>query len=454
LLVAVCLVSIPAEAHYSGGSGTPEDPYQIATAEDLVNLGETPEDYDKHFILTADIDLDPNLPGRRVFDRAVIAPDVNDEENGWQGTAFTGVFDGNGHTISHLTTTGGSDLGLFGKLSLKAAVSNLGLEALDVTGEWRVGGLVGQNETGSSITSCYSTGTVNGSHWMGVGGLVGKNYGSITRSHSTGTITAVGPVGGLVGSNWGSITASNSGGIVVGECGSGFWPAGGLVGENAGSITSSYSTATVTGCDLVGGLVGNNYIAPGIGGLTHPGSIAMSYSSGVVSGVGYNVGGLVGNNGNGSITTSYSTAMVNGDEGVGGLVGHNGGGKINASYSTGAVSGESYVGGLVGSNSCYGLCGQITDSYWDIETSGEPNMCGYQKEGSTGCDPDYGKTTAEMKQQSTFEDWDFVNAWGIGENQTYPYLRKYSAADINQDESVDFADLAILGDNWLADISP
>ncbi len=91
---------------YGGGSGTPEDPYQIATAEDLVSLGETPEDYDKHFILTDDIDLDPNLPGCKVFDEAVIAPDTSDTEEWFQGTAFTGVFDGNRHIISNLTIQG------------------------------------------------------------------------------------------------------------------------------------------------------------------------------------------------------------------------------------------------------------------------------------------------------------------------------------------------------------
>jgi hypothetical protein len=47
-----------AHAQYSGGSGTADDPYQIATAADLIALGETPDDYDEHFILTADIDLD------------------------------------------------------------------------------------------------------------------------------------------------------------------------------------------------------------------------------------------------------------------------------------------------------------------------------------------------------------------------------------------------------------
>ncbi len=81
-LIAVCLVSFPAQAQYSGGTGDPNDPYQIATAEDLIALGETPEDYDKHFILTADIDLDPNLPGRKVLRKAVIAPDVKDGEDG------------------------------------------------------------------------------------------------------------------------------------------------------------------------------------------------------------------------------------------------------------------------------------------------------------------------------------------------------------------------------------
>jgi hypothetical protein len=41
----------------------------ISTAADLIALGETPEHFDKHFIIIADIDLDPNLPGRKVFNR-------------------------------------------------------------------------------------------------------------------------------------------------------------------------------------------------------------------------------------------------------------------------------------------------------------------------------------------------------------------------------------------------
>ena len=205
LLIVVCLVSMPAQAKYSGGTGEPNDPYQIATAADLILLGESPEDYDKNFILTADIDLDPNLPGRKVFDRAVIAT---------EGETFTGVFDGNGHTISHLTIEGGRNLGLFGQTGSGAKISNLGLDAVDVNGTGSfIGGLVGYHR-GGGIMLCYSTGSVNGDYF--VGGLVGYKSGSITLSYSAGAVTGNNDVGGLVGKNQGGITMSYSANSVSG----------------------------------------------------------------------------------------------------------------------------------------------------------------------------------------------------------------------------------------------
>jgi hypothetical protein len=151
LLITIFSLSFPAYAKYSGGTGEPNDPYQIATAEDLITLGETPEDYDKHFILTADIDLDPNLPGRKVFDRAVIAPDMDPSEGGSSGPCFTGVFDGGGHSISHLTIDGHDNVGLFGESS--GWIKDLGLVDISITGSSvSVGGLVGWN-TGR-VTLC------------------------------------------------------------------------------------------------------------------------------------------------------------------------------------------------------------------------------------------------------------------------------------------------------------
>ena len=59
-------------ADFAGGTGEPNDPYQIATAEQLISIGSDPNLLDKHFVLINDIDLDPNLPGGQVFPRAVI----------------------------------------------------------------------------------------------------------------------------------------------------------------------------------------------------------------------------------------------------------------------------------------------------------------------------------------------------------------------------------------------
>jgi hypothetical protein len=238
-LIAVFSVASAAPAQYSGGTGEPNDPYRIATAADLIALGETPADYDKHFILTADIDLDPNLPDRKVFDRAVIAADVNDTDWEFGGTPFVGVFGGDGHTISHLTITGKDYLGLFGQLGSKARVSNLDLQAAQISGTGScVGGLAGWTD-GSVVTS-HSRGSVRGS--AEVGGLVGFNSGSIINCHSTGSVCGGSTVGGLVGMNggvWhgGSITNCYSSGAIIGTGAD----IGGLVGFNdAGSITASF----------------------------------------------------------------------------------------------------------------------------------------------------------------------------------------------------------------------
>ena len=273
LLAVVCFVGLPAYSKYSGGTGDPNDPYQIATAADLILLGETPKDYDKHFIITADIDLDPNLPGRMVFDRAVIAPDMNDADADFQGNPFTGIFDGNGYMISHLTIVGTEYLGLFGNLYTEAIISNVSLEAVDVKGTHRcVGGLVGYN-SGEISESC-STGMVSGARgsWLGgVGGLVGHSSGKIAACYSSSDVSGNNCVGGLVGSNGGKIINSYSSSTVSGEC-----SIGGLVGLNPGSIVASHSIGLVTGDEHAGGLVGRNkHYAWGNGGQA--GSATMSF---------------------------------------------------------------------------------------------------------------------------------------------------------------------------------
>jgi hypothetical protein len=247
ILIVVCLLAFPAKAKYSGGTGEPNDPYRIATAADLIALGETPEDYDKHFLLTADIDLDPNLPGRKVFDRAVIAPDTDSESEGFQGTAFSGAFDGNGHTVSHLTVAGKDYAGLFGQIGWpRGVVKNVGVVDVNVTGSgYCVGGLVGDNS--GTVTHCYSTGIVSGV--ASVGGLVGFNGGSVTDCYSTGAVSGSGGVGGLVGSNSGTVTNCYSAGAVS-ATGQDWRTIGGLVGWSdtwPGGVTACFWDTQTSG---------------------------------------------------------------------------------------------------------------------------------------------------------------------------------------------------------------
>jgi hypothetical protein len=230
LTLTTCLLAVSVQPKYSGGMGEPNDPYQIATAEDLMLLGETPEDYDKHFVLTVDIDLDPNLPGRKVFDEAVIAPK--------QETPFTGVFDGSGHTISHLRILGTHYLGLFGHLGW-AEVRALGVVDVNIIGSgYSVGGLVGENS--GIVTYCYSTGKVTGSDVLG--GLVGHStpQGTVIACYSAAAVNGGESVGGLVGSTgWRDVQD---------------W------GPGYNSLTQCYSTGPVNGTgSFVGGLVGVEY---------------------------------------------------------------------------------------------------------------------------------------------------------------------------------------------------
>jgi len=308
---------------YGGGTAQPNDPYLLYTAEHLNALGAEPNDYDKHFTLMADIDL-----SGYVYDRAVIAPDVNDAETGFQGIPFTGVFDGNGHTISNLVIEGRDGVGFLGHVS------------------------------------------------------------QIWRQASTGVVRNL----GILNSQ---ITAS---GDFV----------GGLAGVSSGKIYSCFSSGSVSGSESVGGLVGYNDV------------VCLPMEDGPC---------LFG----GDIANCYSAGIVGGDSGVGGLVGEYAsakGGRIANCYSINVVKGNVDVGGLIGRNHYY-----ITGSFWEVQTSGRINMCGFDLppwSGTDGCDDSFGQTTAQMQTACAFLEasWDFIeetengtdDIWKIAEGLDYPRL--------------------------------
>jgi hypothetical protein len=209
-------------------------------------------------------------------------------------------------------------------------------------------------------------------------------------------------VGGLVGHNRGSLSDCYSTGNVTGHT-----HVGGLVGESGGIVTNTYSAASVSGSFEVGGLIGQNH-----------GTVSKSYSTGRVTGYSY-VGGLVGWNHEGAVSNSYSSAKVDGESLVGGLVGHNRA-SVNNCYSTGNVTGLEDIGGMVGRN----YQGTVSNSFWDIETSGQATSAGGT-----------GKNTTGIKDIATFSGvgWNVIAvggpgerntgySWNIVDDVTYPFL--------------------------------
>ena len=391
---------------YSGGSGTPEDPYQIATYEDLVALGDTPSDYDKCFILMADIDCDSLVPGRETDASAMIAPcefsydGPGDLNFSYGNQAFTGRFDGNGHVIRNLNRYGKGSPGLFGLVGGGAWIGQLGLEAVDLEGTKVVGALAAVVQS-SCIMDCYSTGHLEGTSQSLVGGLVGYIENSlILDCYSSCQIEGRLCTGGLIGEvESGLILGCSSNAVIDAH----YWT-GGLVGYNAtGVVQGCYASGQITGDDCVGGLIGGQIV----------GAVRRCYSSAEVSGDEF-VGGLIGIQGvdidddEGDpwpfIENCYSTGTVTGTESVGGLVGYNVyPSVISRCYSTGAVTGETTVGGLVGEE---GYEGYIVDCFWDVQSSGMSTS-------PVGT----GLTTALLQMQETFlnQGWDFVNETDNGE---------------------------------------
>ncbi|MBN1972899.1 MAG: hypothetical protein JW787_04625 [Sedimentisphaerales bacterium] len=236
-----------AKRKYSGGSGEPNEPFQIVSAEDLILLGETIEDYDKNFILTNDINMNPSLPGRKVFANAVIAPDTNDFQTGFQGIPFTGVFDGNRHKILHTAISGVSYLGLFGQTDYEAQLINIGIADANIVGSGDyIGALTGYNR--GTIEASFSTGRLNGE--QRIGGLAGRNWGSITTSCTMVDVNGYCYVGGLAGDNYGDITRCYSISKVFSDL-----DAGGLVCVNYGDVNETYSAGIINAGRSAGGLV-------------------------------------------------------------------------------------------------------------------------------------------------------------------------------------------------------
>jgi hypothetical protein len=424
ILILSCPLLVRA-GNFAGGTGRADDPYRIATAEQLISAGSTWTGY--HFILLNDIDLDPNLPGGRVFDGAVIASGAHPYVN-----PFMGHFNGGRHTIRNLVIRAKAQsnwyptsAGLFGGIDQGAVVKDLRIEAADVQVVDRHAGILA-GENAGRVINCQVSGRVSSNMVLfatdEVGGLIGRNMGDVINCRAdTDSVWGNQCVGGLVGSN-------DTKGIIAGcravgkQVGVYKYGVGGLVGINRGCVIGSEALGGIFGQDV-------SHLYGGLAGINSGAIFNCHAGSNIMAGTGCsNLGGLAGENwgtiancyADGNISTQNQTYIV------GGLVGANSNaalglpGRVVNSYAVGKISTGPevrYAGGLVGDNTS----GEVTMSFWDTEATG-------LGESAAGI----GLLTARMQQSATFLEagWDFVDerangvtdAWRMPEEGGYPVL--------------------------------
>ncbi len=371
-------------------------------------------------------------------------------------TAWTGVFDGGGYTLTGLFVSADNrtfGVGLFGAFA--GRLQNLHLRDASVNGgALYVGSLAGYGgNAGYEYLSVTASRVMSPSAGY-VGGLIGDGRNANIRyANVSGTdVAGDSDVGGLVGLGYAADIryARTSGGSVAGNRSR----VGGLVGVGLDAdIRDAYVSGTnVSGRNEVGGLVG----------VGEEADIRNAYVSGTDVAGRNDVGGLVGVGREADIRNAYAYGgSVTGNRRVGGLVGHGSLATIRYSYAaTGPVSANRSGGGLIGS--VYLGAPAVTDSYWDNQTTGQPSggvgsgsgqttfqlqyptgFTGiYESWGNLWCNPATGEQRTNSSQPSGF-----VPVWDLGRNFQYPVLnclpvsaeqqRQNHVQDPNQDQDLD-----------------
>ena len=394
-------------AAFAGGTGTAEDPYQIANGAELaylansVNSGETYED--KYFVLTANINLNglPWTPIANSFSDALFG--------GTDYRIFAGNFDGKGYTISNVsigseTTPFESDVfGLFGATGGK--ISNLNLDTVSIHGV-------------AKIASGYVVGIA--------GGLVGSSAGSIENCHVTGlAMDMSAPSNGYAAAYWvGGLVGALDGAQLINECSvsgsitekAGKGSIGGLIGElgKAAKITYSRSDVTVNvKADSRGGANVGGFIGKGNGKTDAETIIRNCYATGNVTGGAYTggfAGGLWGLNikncyasGNVSQAAAAMASFVGTDASDSNYYG-----SITNCFTTGIVTGSSPFRYAFAEQSSATKRSEITNCYFAVENLGIKN----QNESATEKPQDEMKNEAFAAALNGSDDsngWSFVN---------------------------------------------
>jgi hypothetical protein len=316
------------------GTGWPDDPYLIKTAAQLacfakmVNGGNIIKFGDPSVASVAFVRLLTDIDLNNIEWEPIGYGPWSSRKR--EGTAFGGVFEGNGHVIKNLkiTENNSDNVGFFSR-TLDAYISNLRIENATIVGGGNVGILTGSHW--GVINNCHVEGTIIGD-WA-VGGLVGYSY-----------------LSSKIREEYAETIIKHSSAYAVIDCPK-YAKTGGFVGHTSWltNFLNCFSSSDITGVEGVGG---------GFVGLTQDGSshntsvaeFSSCASAGKVNGKWHSLGGFVGELGYWTlIENSLSMTDVSGDKISGGFAGVNHG-LIENSKAYGVVAVSETSGGFIGAN--------------------------------------------------------------------------------------------------------
>ena len=176
--------------------------------------------------------------------------------------AYTGNFDGNGHTISGLyINSTAANTGMFGRIGSSAVVKNLTLaDSVIRSTKNYTGAITGYIDDAASVTNCHTKNSVQVSAAVYTGGITGyqDDTSTLTRCSNAAEVTGANNVGGISGYNW---------------------------SKSSASLTDSYNRGSVSGSNLVGGICAQIYIGGTVSDVYNLGTVQATDTAGGITGV-------------------------------------------------------------------------------------------------------------------------------------------------------------------------
>lgn len=174
-------------------------------------------------------------------------------------------------------------------------------------------------------------------------------------------------------------------------------------GSRVGGICGNLSYGNIENCMVTGDISGYQYVGGIVGDDNGKSSVSQCASSGNIIAIDGNVGGIAGNNSQSCyINNCYSIANVKAE-----------GSYYYTAYGIGYSAEQCYFAGTISG----------TDVNQEYPIGVSKNSCYYDSEKTKISGKPGALTTKQMKQQASFQGWDFDKIWTIQEGVDYPKLR-------------------------------